>query len=485
MYQKGVQSWIKHLDFIIIDVFCLNIALPIAFMIQAQAFINPYVHSEYHRFAFILNAIVIVVALLSRAYKNILRRNWSQELLAVIKICMLVFLSSVTFFSLIQDSFSMESRNTLLATMPIFMALSFCMRLINKKVIRIRNRKSLGHAMLVVTTSNIADKVIQTLMDNEYGHYTIAGLIIVDKNLVGKRFKGIPVVADVNNAADYVCREWVDEVFIDVHRNAKYPLKLISEFETMGLAIHERLAKTPRFSEKKQLVEKIGGYTVLTTTLNYAAPWQLFIKRTFDIIGGIIGCIGMGLLLIVVGPLIKIKSPGPIFFLQERVGKNGKRFKLYKFRTMDVDAEERKQELMAQNRVKDGMMFKIEYDERIIGCRKLPNGKIKKGLGGWLRRLSIDEVPQFLNVLKGDMSLVGTRPPTVDEWEKYELHHRARLAIKPGITGMWQVSGRSKITDFEQVVKLDTKYIREWRILLDVKILLKTVVTVFKREGSM
>jgi lipopolysaccharide/colanic/teichoic acid biosynthesis glycosyltransferase len=152
---------------------------------------------------------------------------------------------------------------------------------------------------------------------------------------------------------------------------------------------------------------------------------------------------------------------------------------------MYLDAEERKKELMEENRVKDGMMFKLDFDPRIIGSKKLDNGKIKKGIGGWLRILSIDEFPQFFNVLKGEMSLVGTRPPTVDEWEKYELHHRARLAIKPGVTGMWQVSGRSKITDFEKVVRLDTMYIREWSILLDIKILFKTVFTVLKREGSM
>ena len=152
---------------------------------------------------------------------------------------------------------------------------------------------------------------------------------------------------------------------------------------------------------------------------------------------------------------------------------------------MYKDAEERKKTLMNENRVKDGMMFKMDFDPRIIGSKKLEGGKVKKGLGGWLRTLSIDELPQFLNVLKGDMSLVGTRPPTLDEWEKYELHHRARLAIKPGITGMWQVNGRSKITDFEKVIKLDTTYIRDWSLLLDVKILCKTLTTVIKRDGSM
>ena len=115
----------------------------------------------------------------------------------------------------------------------------------------------------------------------------------------------------------------------------------------------------------------------------------------------------------------------------------------------------------------------------------MADGTIKKGIGNFIRDWSLDEFPQFYNVLKGDLSLVGTRPPTVDEWEKYEMHHRARLAIKPGITGLWQVSGRSNITDFEQVVELDKKYIREWSMGLDFRILLKTVLVVLGKEGSM
>ena len=132
---------------------------------------------------------------------------------------------------------------------------------------------------------------------------------------------------------------------------------------------------------------------------------------------------------------------------------------------------------MKQNRIEGGLMFKMENDPRIIGG--------EKGIGGIIRKFSIDEFPQFWNVLKGDMSLVGTRPPTVDEWEKYDLHHRVRLAIKPGITGMWQVSGRSDITDFEEVVRLDRDYITNWSIGLDIKILIKTVLVVLDREGSM
>lgn len=225
----------------------------------------------------------------------------------------------------------------------------------------------------------------------------------------------------------------------------------------------------------------MGNYTVVTTCINMASAGQLVLKRIMDICGGLAGCILTGIIFLFVAPAIYIKSPGPIFFSQYRVGKNGRKFKIYKFRSMYMDAEERKKELMKQNRVSDGLMFKMENDPRVIGSEKGPG----KGIGNFIRKISLDEFPQFFNVLKGDMSLVGTRPPTVDEWEKYELHHRARLAIKPGLTGMWQVSGRSEITDFEEVVKLDTKYISEWSFMLDIKILFKTVLIVLGQKGSM
>lgn len=176
-------------------------------------------------------------------------------------------------------------------------------------------------------------------------------------------------------------------------------------------------------------------------------------------------------LCVVLAPIIYIQSPGPIFFSQWRVGKNGRRFKIYKFRSMYTDAEERKKELMSQNKM-NGLMFKMDEDPRIF-----PAGHI-------IRKFSLDEFPQFWNVLKGDMSLVGTRPPTVDEFEQYEEHHRIRLSIKPGITGLWQVSGRSDITDFEEVVQLDNQYIVNWSLKLDIKIMLKTIGVVLGAKGS-
>lgn len=190
-----------------------------------------------------------------------------------------------------------------------------------------------------------------------------------------------------------------------------------------------------------------------------------------DIVGSLIGCVLTLLITPFVALAIKIDSPGPVFFSQTRIGKNGRRFKIWKFRSMYTDAEARKKELEAQNEIK-GLMFKMEDDPRITK------------VGKFIRKTSIDETPQFFNILVGDMSLVGTRPPTEDEFEQYNGYYRRRMSITPGLTGMWQVSGRSDIQDFEEIVKLDLEYIDNWSLLLDIKILFKTVFIVLGRKGS-
>lgn len=219
-------------------------------------------------------------------------------------------------------------------------------------------------------------------------------------------------------------------------------------------------------------VETIQGIPFLTLGITRINAVGLLYKRIFDIIGGLVGTFLFLLMYPFIAIAIKLDSPGPVLFKQKRVGMRGRIFTLYKFRTMYVDAEERKKELMAHNIMK-GSMFKIENDPRITR------------VGRFLRKTSLDEFPQFLNVLKGEMSIVGTRPPTLDEIEKYKPQHWKRLMFKPGITGLWQISGRNKITDFEKIVELDCKYLENWRFLNDIKIVLKTIWIILKREGAL
>lgn len=486
MYKKGFDGWRKHLDFIVIDMLCMVIALWGAF-ITRHGFKEAYIgHIPYYmHLMVILIAINFLVAYFFNTFSGVIRRGYYKELISTAKhICFVVLFA---FFYLFSAKITEDYSRIILYLFAIYyFILSYYTRILWRKYLWKKGKKGSERSILLITESGLVHSVLEGLRTHKGEELSVTGIVWFDKACDIESVDDIPVVSDLENVVNYVCREWVDEVFIRTTTQNAYAEKLTEQFLEMGVTVHQGLFRNEDAeSERKQFVEKLGNYTVLTSSINVATPFQLFAKRALDILGGIVGCICTALIYIVIAPMIKKESPGPVFFSQTRVGKNGRKFKIYKFRSMYLDAEERKKELMAENRVKDGFMFKLDFDPRIIGSKKLPDGTVKKGIGNIIRDYSLDEFPQFYNVLKGDMSLVGTRPPTVDEWEKYELHHRARLATKPGITGMWQVSGRSNITDFEEVVKLDTKYITEWSFGLDVKILFKTLVSVVKREGSM
>ena len=283
--------------------------------------------------------------------------------------------------------------------------------------------------------------------------------------------KGPEPAHSAQTLEEYAKKNAVDEALLSLPDYDKNRLEeLIHYFETMGINVHVTI-NTFGLTEKEKLVENFGVYHVLTYAPRVFDPTELIAKRAMDILGAIVGLILTGLLSIVVVPLIYLESPGPVIFKQTRIGLNGRRFRIYKFRSMYMDAEERKKELMAKNEM-NGLMFKMKDDPRITK------------IGKFIRKTSIDEFPQFLNVLKGEMSLVGTRPPTEDEFLQYEERHKRRLSLKPGITGLWQVSGRSDIQDFEDVVKLDCEYIDNWSLGLDIKILIQTVLVVLGKRGA-
>lgn len=483
MYRKGSKGWLKHWDFLVLDEICLHISLWIAFFMR-HGFGVMYDDIRYRNLAAILFLMDFAVVVFFDSMKNVIKRGLYREFLMTIRHVGMVLLLLTCYLFIAQEG-EVYSRKIFVYLALIYTLVGYIIRVSWKQILLKRMANSKKRSIVIVTVAELANDVVSKVSFRNYEGFHLAGIAVVDENMTGQVLENVSVVADRKTVVDYVCREWVDEVLVVYPENNPYPKKLVDKFIEMGVIVHIKIADKNDLLEQNQLIERVGDYTVITTSINYVTHGQLIMKRLMDIAGGLVGCIITGLLCLIIGPMIYIASPGPIFFQQVRVGKNGKKFKMYKFRSMYMDAEERKKELMAENRVADGMMFKLDFDPRIIGAKKLPDGTIKKGIGNIIRDFSLDEFPQFINVLKGDMSLVGTRPPTVDEWEKYELHHRTRLAIKPGVTGMWQVSGRSNITDFEEVVKLDTKYITEWNIGLDIKILLKTILVVFKKEGSM
>ena len=483
MYRKDSTRWLKHLDFIILDLICVQVAYVLAYAISGYGF-NPYSKILYRNMSVFIEVADLIVLFIMGTLKNVLKRESYKDFVVTVQHGVALGALLLLYLFMLQEG-HLYSRLALILNIIIYIALTFIVREIWKAVLKRKMVEGENRSLLLVVTADVASSVIKSIKENNYARYKIAGAVVIDQDMTGLNIDGVKVVANMQNAADYVCKEWIDEVLIVTSDAMPYPRELIDQFMETGVTVHLNLAKVQNVPGKKQFVEKVGNYTVLTTSINYASTRDLMLKRLMDIVGGLVGCLITGILFIFVAPAIYIASPGPIFFAQERVGKNGKRFKMYKFRSMYMDAEERKAELMKDNKLGDEKMFKLDFDPRVIGNKILPDGTHKTGIGDFIRRTSIDEFPQFFNVLKGDMSIIGTRPPLSSEMNFYELHHRARLAIKPGITGMWQVSGRSDITDFEEVVRLDKEYITNWNIGLDIKILFKTILVVFREDGAM
>lgn len=482
MYKKESEGWLKHWDFILLDMLCLQVAFVLAYILRGCGF-NPYSQLLYRNMAIFLELADIVIIFFGDTLKDVLKIGHYRNFIITVRHAMLVAGFAILYLFLLQEGQN-YSRLTLGIMLVVYTVITYSVREWRKYKLKKQMRDGSERSLLIISTKDIAHEVIENIRANNYARYILAGIAIIDDDGNTSDIEGVQVVANEKTAPEFICQEWIDEVLIVIGDNRLYPSTLFEKLAETGVTIHLNLLKGTKIADKKQFVEKIGNYTVLTTSINYASGKQLLAKRIMDIFAGIVGCIITGIIFIFIGPIIYINSPGPIFFSQVRVGKNGKKFKMYKFRSMYLDAEERKKDLMEDNKIKDGKMFKLDFDPRVIGNIILADGTKKKGIGDFIRRTSLDEFPQFYNVLKGEMSLIGTRPPTVDEWDKYELHHRARLAIKPGITGMWQVSGRSEITDFEEVVNLDMKYITQWSIGMDLKILLKTIVSVLKKDGA-
>ncbi len=468
MYKRNEKSWLKHLDFAILDILILQVAYVIAYMIR-HGWVVPYRVPIYSRLAAIIVILDVIVVLFSECYSGILKRNKFQELRAAVVHVTIVFFGVLAYIFLAQLGED-YSRQTLYSYWAISAVLVYGFRCILKRIIRRRilSEKTKTELVIVSQSANAAE-CVRGLAKSKYTEYRVSGLCILDKDMRGEEIEGVPVLACADDFMEFVRSSVVDEVFLDTDRCEDSDL-LASELVEYGLTVHTNLAKIASLSNSR-IIEPCGSYMVMTSSLRIASSRQLFIKRVMDILGSLVGMVLAIVAFIIFAPIIKIQSPGPVFFTQTRIGQGGRPFKFYKFRSMYVDAEKRKAELLAKNEMQ-GLMFKMKDDPRVTP------------IGRFIRKYSIDELPQFWNVLKGDMSLVGTRPPTLEEFADYELHHKARLSIKPGLTGMWQVSGRSDITDFEEVVALDTDYIANWSLGLDARILFRTIKVVFTGNGS-
>ena len=412
----------------------------------------------------------LLLIVIDTGAENFTSRGYFVELKEVIKKYIL-FACIIAIYELLRRKEELFPRGVYVIMFVLVIVSVYICRLIIKRVLINHNKSGNAIRLIAITTKERAERNSSLREDTADWMRRLDSFAIVDQDMTGQEIGGIPVVASAETVMTYIRRGVADEVYIDIGYDSVEHLRpMILELEDMGVTVHIKIDIMDAFSDFDVAFGKLGDSVVATFAHRLYAYKKLFIKRCADIVGSIIGIIIMSICMIFVAPAIKLDSPGPIFFKQKRVGKGGRFFYIYKFRSMYVDAEERKRELAAENEMQ-GLMFKVTDDTRITK------------VGKFLRKTSIDELPQFINVLKGDMSLVGTRPPTIDEFKQYAGHHKRRLTMKPGITGMWQAYGRNTVTDFEDVVKMDLQYIDNWSLSLDIKILFKTVFTVLKETG--
>lgn len=496
MYRKNKKVWYKHFDFMFLDWLCMEVSFAFALCIRfgidtwERLMSNGKWAAPYQRIMVIILCLHIALVFFTEPYSGILRRNAAEEFKAVIGYNLYMLMGTVIILFAEQSSV-LYSRIVMFGFPLLDCLCMFVFRYWYKNYLRKEINKSQNQTcMLLVAPYRQVNSILHKFNKNPASTVKLVGIVLTDsaaqaeaamtseafgdkQTVVGSVIREIPVVGTLEDMYDYARTNVVDEVLLCMENEAAE--EIAEGFINMGITVHvsiQNLIQIPRAT-----VNRINGISVITSGVNLVSDRQLVVKRLVDIFFGFIGSIVTILLTVIIAPALWIADPGPVFFRQERVGKNGRRFKIWKFRTMYKDAEARKAELMAQNKMK-GLMFKMDDDLRIIGYGK------RFSLGKFLREYSIDELPQAFNILAGSMSVVGTRPPTVKEYEQYELHHKGRLATKPGLTGMWQISGRSGITDFEEVVRLDKEYIDNFSLRLDLEIMLKTVKVVLGKDGS-
>lgn len=467
--KERIQNFILFFTELICLIISFYVAGVVWLMLYKQ-FSYDYAFGQLNDNIFSVLVSYLLLVVVDTGTENFTGRGYFVELKAVIKKYAL-FACIIAIYELLRRKEELFPRGVYVIMFVLVIISVYVCRIIVKRIL-IGHNKS-GHAirLIAITTRERAEHNTSLWNDTTDWMRRLDSFAIVDEDMIGETIDGIPVVASAETIMTYIRQGVVDEAYIDIgYDNAENLRPMIMELEEMGVTVHIKMDIMDTFSDFDVAFGKLGNVFVATFAHRLYAYKKLFVKRCADIVGSIVGIVIMLICMIFVAPAIKLDSPGPIFFRQKRVGKGGRYFYIYKFRSMYVDAEERKKELAAKNEMQ-GLMFKITDDDRITK------------VGKFLRKTSIDELPQFINVLKGDMSLVGTRPPTVDEFKLYDGHHKRRLTMKPGITGMWQAYGRNEVTDFEDVVRMDLEYIDNWSLSLDIKILCKTIITVFKEGG--
>jgi len=471
LFQK--ETLIKHYTFLLIDVVSVSLALLLANVLRFN-------HSSLHDFddlyvevLFVSLAACVFGNVAFQLDKHIFDRGYYQEFIAVIKSCLCIGVAVLTYLFLTHKA-AYYSRLQMIYFFLFYFILAYFGHLMMKPLIvkYYHGSKSCKQIMLITSTDKL-DSILEKFEKTNNWYFQLSYIVLVDQKCQGQIIKGIPVIANLENMLEASREIALDGVFINVSYQSYANFdarRVLHDFQEMGVVVHVNIDAL-ELDVTDKVIENLGFFKVVSYASRLYEPGQMILKRLMDIIGSLIGLVITFIFAVFVIPAICVESKGSPLYTQIRVGKNGRHFKMYKFRSMYLDADIRKRELMEQNEMQ-GAMFKIQNDPRITK------------VGKFIRKFSIDELPQFINVLKGDMSLVGTRPPTVEEVEQYRTEQKRRLSVTPGMTGLWQTSGRNNIYNFDEIVKLDLEYIDQWSLGLDIRLLIKTVIVCFRGNGA-
>lgn len=459
---------------VLLDIAMINLAMGLAYLLRyrLQWFLDVVFDAPYRAylpFNLIFSVGVPLVLWLTGSYANWRGRIWLDHIFQVFNAVGITLIVGLAWSFVVRP---LVYSRLLLFESAIFMVMLISLdRAVVSLVQSQLRRKGMGiKHILIVGAGEVGRRVMRTVVARPDLGYRIVGY--VDDNPdkgEGKigRFQGF---GSIDNLSGVIDEEGVDEVIITLpwnyHRRILSVLRACARREVRARLVPDLF----QMSLSRVEVGDLGGLPLIEIQEIAFSRTELIVKRVLDLVVATIGLLLSWPVILLIAVAIKLDSRGPVLFEQERVGQHGERFRIYKFRTMRQGAEDELRDLLEHNEA-DGAIFKMRNDPRITR------------VGRFLRQTSLDEVPQFINVLRGEMSLVGPRPPLPSEVEQYQPWHRRRLRVPPGITGLWQVSGRSELT-FDEMVLLDLYYIEHWSPWLDVAILLRTVPKVVAREGA-
>ncbi|MGC9396652.1 MAG: undecaprenyl-phosphate glucose phosphotransferase [Anaerolineae bacterium] len=471
---NGKQRNMAPLWVVAIDIVMINAAVGLAYLFRyrLQWFVDVVFDAPflaYLPFCALFTLTIPLVLWFERAYTHWRGRNWIDQIFQIIMAVATTLVLALAFAFAIRP---LVYSRLLLLEAGLFMVVLLSLGRAFALVVQARRqRKGIGvRRIVIVGAGEVGRRVMRTLVARPDLGYRIVGYVDdnPDKGEGGLgRIKGL---GDLDKLSRIIDTENVDEVIITLPWN--YQRRILSILrECERRQVTARLVPDLfQMSLSRVEVSDLGGVPLIEVQEIAFSKVALFVKRVMDVVGASLALLFGWPFFALIALAIKRDSPGPVLFMQERVGKNHKRFTIYKFRSMRMGAEE---ELVSLKEVVEhnDITFKMRDDPRMTRVGRL------------LRRFSMDELPQFINVLKGDMSLVGPRPPIPAEVEQYQSWHLKRLTVPPGLTGMWQVSGRSELT-FDEMVLLDLYYIEHWSPWLDLAIILRTIPKILLGDGA-